>query len=364
MNEHYQICKRCVMDNTSDDTITFDLEGNCSYCSNVLKIKTTTYFPNKEGEEKLQLLINQLKKEGQGKKYDCIMGLSGGLDSSYLLYLGVKWGLRILAVHVDDGFDTEISKRNIEKLKLATNVDLINEVPDKEQFNALTKAYLLAGVPNLAVPQDNVIFAYLYHYARKFKVRHFLSGGNFALESILQNGNTYRVFDIVNIRAINKQFGKKTMNKLQLLSDYRRFFDQKLLRIETHRPLNLIDYNRQNALNELAEFCGFEYYGSKHLENVLTKFIQVYWFYHKFKVDKRRSHFSSLIISNQMTREEAIKNIENPIYNNEEMKKELDFILNKLDVSKDEFEKVFNSPGHQHTEYKTDRFYSIFKRFF
>jgi asparagine synthetase B (glutamine-hydrolysing) len=289
-----QTCNRCVMDNSSDSTIYFDENGFCNYCTNALKVKKTAYFPNEEGKRKLDALIGRLKSEGKGKKYDCIMGISGGLDSSYLAYLGSKWGLRILAVHVDDGFDTEICKRNIEKLMKATNIDYVVEKPDAVQFNALIKAYFMAGVPNLAVPQDNILFACVYRLIRNYKIRTFLSGGNFALECILQQGNTYRSFDVTNIKAIHKASGTEPIDKLPLLSDYRRFIDQKLLKIETLRPLNLIDYNRERALNELADFCGFEYYGSKHLENTLTKFIQVYWFYKKFGVDKRRSHLSSI----------------------------------------------------------------------
>lgn len=362
--DNYQLCTRCVMDNASDDTITFDSNGVCSYCSNALEYMKVVYFPNSEGEKKLKELIEKLKSEGKDKEYDCIMGISGGLDSSYLLYLGHEWGLRILAVHVDDGFDTEVSKRNLNRLKEIPNVDFRIDTPNSEQFNALSKAYILAGVPNIAVPQDNVIFAYLYHYARKYKVRHFLSGGNFALESILQNGNTYRVFDLTNIKAIHRKFGTKPIKYLKLLSDYQRFYDQKILKLETHRPLNLIDYNRDKALKELVDFCGFEYYGSKHLENTLTKFVQNYWFYNKFNVDKRRSHLSSMIISNQMNRSDALLELEKPLYDESTMQKEIKLIQEILDISDSELQSAINQPNKQHEDYPTDWFYPIFKKIF
>lgn len=365
MNKNnYQICTRCVMDNTSDNTITFNERGECNYCVNALEKKKDIYFPNDKGKEKLQILLTKLKEDGKNKKYDCIMGISGGLDSSYLLYLGHTWGLRILAVHIDDGFDTEISKRNIKKLIDATKTDYIVEAPDKKQFNALTKAYMMACVPNLAVAQDNLIFAHMYQLARKYKIKHFLSGGNFALESILQRNNTYRAYDIKNIKAIHKQFGTEPIDKLNLLSDYQRFFDQKILKIETHRPLDLIEYNREKSLSELSDFCGFEYYGSKHLENIFTKFVQLYWFYNKFSVDKRRSHLSSMIISEQMSRDEALKELEKPLYDNDEMHREIEYILKELNISDDEFSNVLNMPSKQHEEYKTDWFYPIFKKIF
>ncbi len=233
------------------------------------------------------------------------MGISGGLDSSYLAYLGYKWGLRILAVHIDDGYDTEISKSNIKKLCDAAHVDLKTIVPDASQFNELTLAYMKAGVPNLAVPQDIILLAFLYDTVKESGVKYFLSGGNFALESILQQGNTFNAMDTVNIKDIFKRFGRDSIDKLKFISSYRKYCYMRTGKIAEYRPLNYIDYNRERAFKELEEFCGFEYYGRKHLENILTAFIQLYWLPKKFGVDKRSSHMSSMIVSGQMTREEA-----------------------------------------------------------
>lgn len=359
MANYYQICTRCVMDNSSDQTITFNNQGFCNYCVAALRAKEYTYFPNEEGKKKLDALISRLKSENRGNKYDCIMGISGGLDSSYLAYLGSKWGLRILAVHIDDGFDTEISERNIEKLIKATNIDYVVEKPDAKQFNDLTKAFFLAGVPNLASPQDNVLVACIYRFVRKYKLRSFLSGSNFALECILQKGNTHSAGDVTNIKAIHKLYGNGHIDKLPLLSDYGRLIDRILFNIETPKPLNFIEYNRKKALDELFHFCGFEYYGAKHLENTLTKFIQVYWFYHKFGVDKRRSHLSSMIISNQMTREEALAELRLPLYDEKEIKKDIEIVCHALNISDEEFERVMKSPSRQHTDYKTDKYHLV-----
>ena len=169
-------CKRCVMDNSSDANISFDQNGYCNYCTKALsEINTTTYFPGEKGKEKLESMLKKIKEENKDKPYDCVMGISGGLDSAYLAYLGYKWGLRILAVHIDDGFDTEISKENIRRLCEAAHIELRTIKPDAEQFNALTVAYMKAGVPNLAVPQDNVLFAFLYDTVKKEKLKYFLS---------------------------------------------------------------------------------------------------------------------------------------------------------------------------------------------
>lgn len=351
-----QICNRCVMSNESDLTITFDEQGICNYCTSALKeINTTTYFPGDAGKEKLNMMLRRIKADGKGKKYDCIMGISGGLDSSYLAYLGYMWGLRVLAVHVDDGFDTEISKSNIRKLMEKCGFEYKVIAPNSIQYNALTKAYMKAGVPNLAIPQDNILFAFLYDEVRKNKIKYFLSGGNFALECILQQGNTYNAMDVINIKDIHKKFGREPIDKLKFISSYRKYYDMKVTHLSTLRPLNYIDYNRDRAFKELHDFCGFEYYGRKHLENILTAFVQLYWLPKKFGVDKRTSHLSSMIVSGQMTRDEALKELEEPMYDEAIMLEYINIIKEKLEISDEEFQLLMDAPTHQHKDYRTEK---------
>lgn len=347
-------CTRCVMDDSSDPTITFDENGFCNYCTKSLSDIGKVYFPDEEGERLLEAKLKEIKEYGKNQKYDCVMGISGGLDSSYLAYLGHKWGLRILAVHIDDGFDTDISQSNIAKLVKAADIDMRVIKPDAEQFYGLTKAYMKAGVPNIAIPQDNVLFAFIYDLMRKEKAKYFLSGGNFALECVLQQGNSYKASDVVNIKDINKRFGETPVNKLKFLSSEKKMYDQRVLNIESPRLLNYIDYNRERAFGELREFCGFEYYGSKHLENVLTAFIQLYWFPKKFGLDKRTSHLSSMIVSGQMTREEALSELQKPMYDEKLMEEYIAIIKEKLRITDKEFDEIMAAPTHQHTDYKTD----------
>lgn len=355
-------CTRCVMDDSSDTFFSLDEKGRCGYCTDALERQKVTYFPNEEGQQKLAEMIAKLKREGVGKKYDCLMGISGGLDSAYLAYLGsVKWGLRICAVHIDDGYDTELAKQNIKNLCDQCKIDIKTITPDAEQFNALTRAYFLAEVPNAAVPQDNILFACLYDFARQYKIYNFLSGSNFALESILQRGNTYGAYDMVNIKDIHKKFGSKPIDKLPFISHWQKAWDLNIHHINTLMPLNYIDYNREKAIQELKDFCGFTYYEAKHLENTLTKVIQLYWFYHKFNVDKRKSHLSSLIISGQMTREDALKELALPIYDKEKMDRDLEVVLPKLGFTREEFDRIVFRPGKQHRAYKTDKFYIILR---
>lgn len=358
-----KVCKRCVMSSEADQYIRFDEDGVCNYCTQAIsEINTVRYFPGEEGKAKLEALISQVKETNKNHRYDCVMGISGGLDSSYLAYLGHKWGLRILGVHIDDGFDTEITKKNIKNLCSAANIELRVIKPDPEQYLNLIKAYMYAGVPNIAIPQDNILFAFLHKTVKEEKLKYFLSGGNFALECILQKDHIFDSTDTVNIRDINKKFGTKPIDKLIFLSAYRKYIEQKLGRVVSVRPLNYIDYKMERAFDELGEFCGFEYYGAKHLENILTAFIQLVWFPQKFKVDKRRSHLSSMIISGQISREEALKKLNEPLCPESELKNTVDFVKNMLGLSDAEYAEIMKAPVHRHEEYRTDKLSKILRR--
>lgn len=353
-----QVCTRCVMDNVGDDTIVFQDDGTCNYCNYAVSRFDTVYFPNSEGKQRLESMIKLLKEEGKGKEYDCLMGISGGLDSAYLAYLGAKeWGLRILAVHIDDGFNTDLAKQNIENLCTKFNIKLIIEKPNKDQYMDLIKSFIRAGVPAIAIPQDNVLQACLKNYAKKYNLRYFLSGANFSLESILQRGNGHVAADGVHVRAIHKKYGEVPINNLPIITLFDRYIGQKYIsRINTLRPLDLVDYNRERAIKELRENAGFNYYGGKHYESIFTKFVQVYYLPQKFGVDKRKSHYSSLIISEQMTREEAQEELRKPLYEEENMESEITFILNEIGMSRDEFDKIMNEKAKSHNNYSKSLF--------
>lgn len=356
------ICKRCVMDNNGDNYIEFDKDGYCNYCNNAINEMKTTYFPNEYGNTELSKIIDKIKIENKDKKYDCVMGISGGLDSSYLAYLGHKWGLRILGVHIDDGYDTETSKNNIEKLCNKAEIELRTIKPDKIQYNDLLLAYIKAGVPNLAIPQDNILFAFLYDEVKKEKIKYFLSGGNFALESILQKDHVFNAMDTVNIKDIHNKYGNEKIDKLKFISSYQKYIDIKLGKVVTLRPLNYIDYNRDRAFKELKEFCDFEYYGSKHLENKLTAFVQTYWFPNKFGVDKRKSHYSSMIISKQMSREQALCELKKPMYDVDVMNEYINEICLNINISRKELDRYLSSQSHEHDNYRIDKISTIIRK--
>lgn len=362
------VCKRCVMSDEGDSTIVFNDDGVCNYCTAAFEKINQIYFPNDTGARKLDKLIHMLKKEGQGKEFDCLMGLSGGLDSSYLAYLGAaKWGLRIAAVHVDDGYDTEISKSNLKKLIEKTGVAYIEIRPEAEAFNSLTLAFMKAGVPNLAMPQDNVLFATLYDFAKRKKIKYFLSGSNFATESILQRGNTWGAFDVTNIKDINRRFGTKSIDDLIFMTNLQKAKDSLILGLKTFCPLNFVSYTRVKAFDELDKYCGFQYYGRKHLENHLTAFLQTCWLPERFGADKRRSHLSSLIVSGQITRDEALTELEEPQYDDAYMHQVKALMAERMGITPEEIDSMIRSPIHQHNEYKIDRLNKIcsdiYKRF-
>ncbi|MEI3153678.1 MAG: N-acetyl sugar amidotransferase [Odoribacter sp.] len=353
-------CKRCVMDDASDTTIKFDEAGHCNYCTYALGRMNDVYFPNEVGREKLEVLISKIKAEGKGKKYDCLMGISGGLDSAYLAYLGYKWGLRILAFHIDDGFNSEIAVANVKKLCECCHIDLQIKKPDKKQFNDVTRAFILAGVPGICVPQDNLILSYLYKTAKENNLNYFLSGTNFSLESILQRGEAINASDGYHIRAISKLFGKEGTDQLPFVNLFERYVKIKYFqKLHVVRPLDLIDYNKNRAIKELNEFCGFNYYGGKHYESLLTHFAQVYYMPLKFKIDKRTSHLSSLIVSGQLSREEAMQELNKPLYDSLQMEKELDIILEKLGLTREEFEVIMAQAPKSHFDYP----HSLFNNF-
>lgn len=360
----YKRCIRCVMDNEGDPTITFDSDGLCNYCTDALKAKSRLYHPD-NGRQYLEHIFNELKERRKSFQYDCMLGLSGGLDSSYAAYIAHTYGLRMIAVHIDDGMDASVTTDNVKKICDAYGIDLIIERPDAELFGDLTCAFIRAGVPNIAIPQDNVLFACLYKYAKENHIDCFINGSNFALESILQRGNTYDASDKRHIIAIWQRFGRMcNPSQLPLMSVFeKRFVYRYIHKIQTIKPLNYVNYNMKDAFKTLYDTCGFEYYGDKHCESIFTKLMQRYYLPQKFNVDKRKSHYSSMIISGQMTREEALVRMKEPLYERDQFIKDVEYVLSKIGMERDEFDGIMSITPHAHKEYPIsviNRFVPIF----
>lgn len=347
----YKICKRCVMDTNGDPSITFDENGYCNYCTEAIDLLDQE--KEQINEQKLKALFDKIKQDCKDDPYDCLVGVSGGLDSSYIIYLGHKYGLRMLGLHIDDGLDTETAKKNVRNLCEKAQVDLVNISPDPEQYRDLLLSFFKASVPDLAIPQDNLILSALTDAVKKYKLKYLLHGYNLSMESILQSGNGYTASDSVHIRAIQKQFSGKPIDKLRLTNTFETSVLKRLRKdvIQVY-PLNMIDYRFEQVLAELQEFCGYDYYGGKHHESVLCRFMQCWYLPVKFGVDKRKSHLSSMIVSGQMTREAALEQLKHPEYASEEMEAyDRNTLAEFMGISREEFDAIVNLPPKSHDDY-------------
>lgn len=354
MGKSYQRCTRCVMDNASDSTITFDTHGICNYCRDVEKRKSTEYFPNEQGEKWLDSTVDKIKKECAQNEYDCLVGASGGIDSSYILYKGWQYGLRMLAVHIDDGLDNPIAVSNLKKLSAATGTKMVFIQPERKEYADIIYSLLKASVSNLAIAQDNLIIKGLQDYGDSLKIKYSFDGSNFAHESILERGEGVNSCDSKFILSIQEQFGRVPIRELKFMTLAERYIFRHSTKRMTHiRPLNYMNYNTQAAIDELHDFCGFEYYGGKHYESILTRWMQCYYLPKKFGIDKRKSHYSSLIMSGQITREKAIAKLNENLYEDDNLlDSDTSFLARYMDISEDELKRCVNLPPRKMKEYK------------
>ncbi|MEW6273926.1 MAG: N-acetyl sugar amidotransferase [Bacillota bacterium] len=355
----YQMCTRCVMDTTAEE-INFDSKGVCSFCH---------YFDGKvkpvlervrSGESKklLEAIVTKIKRSGHGKPYDSILGLSGGTDSSYLAYQAAELGLRPLLIHVDTGWNTPESERNVKNLVKGLGLELQIILMDWEEMQDLQLAFYKSAVKNCEIPQDHAFLAVLYKKAAEVGVHYILSGGNFATESILPQSWGYNAGDSRHLLAIHKRFGSRPLRSFPTLSFWERYLYYPFVRkIREARLLNYVAYNRAEAKQILKEKFGWQDYGSKHYESVLTRFFQGYYLPTKFGIDKRKAHLSSLILSGQMTREEALEELKKPPYPNEELlQADMAYIAERLGLSLSEWKGILALPPRRHEDFPSNRF--------
>jgi len=360
----YQICTNCVMD-TTDPEITFDENGVCNHCRNFYEnIKPVWDSLTKE---KLDKLIEKIKQEGKNKEYDCVIGLSGGVDSSYLAYYLRKNypDLRILAIHVDGGWNSELAVHNIENIVKKLDIDLHTEVINWEEMKDLQLAYFKSQLANQDVPQDHAFFATLYHTAvDKFGIKYFLSGSNYATESILPFAWGYDAMDGTQLKAIHKKFGKIPLKDYKVITFFERFIYYPLIRgLKIEKPLNYIDYHKDKAKEILMKEIDWRDYGGKHHESVFTKFFQSYWLPTKFGYDKRKAHLSSMILAGQITREEALKELEKPAYDLSKLDEDMEYLSKKLGLSVNEFKEIMSQPNKYFTDYPNEyRWYQLARK--
>lgn len=361
-DNNHQICTRCVMD-TTDPEITFDAQGVCNHCHEFDQVTAKRWFPNEEGKRKLEALVAQLKKEGEGKAYDCILGLSGGLDSSYLALVMKDHGLRPLVVHVDAGWNSKDAVKNINTVVDYCGFKLHTKVVDWEEVKDLQLAYLKAGVANQDVVQDHAFFANLYHVAVNNDIRYVINGGNIATESIFPSAWHHAAMDEISLKAIHKKYGTVPLKDYQTISffEYYVYFPF-VKKMTVVRPLNLMPYSKEIAQQRL-ESIGYISYERKHGESRFTKFFQNYYLPKKFNMDKRKPHLSSLIMSGILTREQALAKLNEPLYDPAELAEDKAFIAEKLGISVSELDKYIEEPGRHYTDFPNwDSRYALLKK--
>ncbi len=352
--DSYRICARCVMD-TSDPDISFDRDGICNHCHFFTEKVLPRWFPDERGQILLKAMIAQVQAKGRGKPYDSIIGLSGGVDSSYLATRAVEWGLRPLAVHVDAGWNSELAIRNIEQIVTRLGLDLHTIVVDWQEMRDLQLAFLRADVANQDTPQDHAFYAGLYTYAVGNGFKYLLSGANYATESILPKAWGYSAMDARHIRAIHRRFGARKLSSFPLVGFFDLHLNYPYLRgLQVLSPLNYIKYRKSDAVAYLEKNYGWRYYGGKHYESRWTRFFQAHYLPTKFGYDKRRAHLASLVAAGEISREEALRELAKPLYTANELAADQAFVAKKLGISVDQLEALILQPARHHSEYSNN----------
>lgn len=346
-------CSRCILDLRDDPDLALDEAGLCRHCRAYDEQIRVYVKEGSEGKRILHEKIAQIKKAGSGKKYDCVLGLSGGIDSSYVALLAKQNGLRPLCIHFDNGWNSEIAVRNIHNIVQKFGFDLETYVVNWDEFRDLQLAYLKASVIDIEVITDHAIYSVIYKTALKHGIKYVLSGHNVVTEGVLPANWGWNIRDFVNIKAIHKQFGQTPLRSFPLLS---RKLKKRFAKaaVETVEFLNCIPYRKADAVQSLQEEAVWMPYGNKHHESIWTRFFQAYILPVKFGVDKRKAHYSNLICSGQMTKEEALREMEKPAYDPFLLARDKTFVLKKLGLTEAAFDAIMRLPVRSHKDFDTE----------
>ena len=350
MVKSYQICTRCVMD-TSDLDITFNKEGQCRNCVEFFQRVSKNKFREENAEKEFQRVIERIKKTGKKNKYDCLIGISGGVDSCYAVYIAKKYGLRPLAVHMDNGWDTEIAVQNIRNICKKLDVDYESYVLDWKEFKDIQLSFLKSGIVEVEIPTDTAISGALHKMALENKIKYIISGGNYTSEGILPSGWFYNPHDKTLLKAIHKRFGKLKMKAFPVFGYREQLYYKLICGIRMVYLLNYLHYEPEKTRQMLAGEFGWKDPGGKHHENVFTRFVQSYIQPVKFNVDYRRATLSTQICAGTITRDEALKILSHQSYDAATLQSEKEYVCKKLGITIKEFEDMMASPPQSYKNY-------------
>lgn len=339
------------MDTIGDPDIHFDEKGVCNYCHTWERRAANFMVKGEEGRRQLKVLVDKIKMAGKGKSYDCIMGVSGGVDSTYVAWQAKQLGLRPLVVHFDNGWNSELSVKNIENIISKLGFDLYTYVIDWEEFRDLQLAYLKASVLDIEFPTDHAIVAMMYRLAHQHGIKYILSGFNIATEGILPTAWRWTKMDLLNLHSIHKAYGKVKLKSFPTMGFWKGIYYQYVYKIQFVQLLNYLDYDKKEAKELIARELGWKDYGGKHYESIFTRFYQGYILPRKFNIDKRKAHLSSLICSGQMTKEEALMEMKKDIYDPEQLAIDKEFVIKKFGLTDTEFEHIMNQPVRSHLDF-------------
>ncbi len=350
----FRRCTATVMDNIADPDIRFDDKGICNYYYDYQQAAANGVFSGKEGQDKLDQLAERIKKEGKNKPYDCLIGLSGGVDSTYVAWLVKQLGLRPLAVHLDNGWDSELAVKNVENIISRCGFDLYTLVVNWEEFKDIQLAYLKASVVDIEVVSDHAIFATMYKLAKKYKTGYIISGTNIVTEYIMPPSWLYHKMDFANLKDIHNQYGTKKLKTYPTFDFKKYVYYSSVLKLSPVSILNYVPYNKKEVKEIIKKELDWRDYGGKHYESIFTKFYQAYILPQKFHIDKRKAHLSTLICSGQVTREEALKELEQPLYPVQDLKTDKEYVLKKFGLTDEAFDAIMRLPIRKHEDFKSD----------
>lgn len=349
----HKACSRCVM-NETDSQLILNEAGICNHCLAYDATMAKWNLPERIAKGELAHLLNQIKSQGKNQEYDCVMGLSGGVDSSYVAHLAHEAGLRPLCVHLDNGWNSELAVANIHSICERLGFTLYTHVIDWQEFRDLQRSFFAAHVVDIELLTDHAIFGVILQLARKHNIKAILSGANLSTEFVMPKTWVHRKQDLPNIRSIHKKFGARPLRTFPQVSTLSHLWGMFALGYRVHKPLNLIDYNKAEAKKLLQNRLGWRDYGGKHHESLFTKFYQNHILPVKFGIDKRRAHLSSLILSGQITREAALAELQEPLYNSQQLAIDTEYVCKKLGYSAAEMQTYLSAPARPHSDFSSD----------